>query len=356
MEIKPKVTIHYIASELNITASTVSRALNNSPRISKATKNAVLKLAKQLNYQPNHLAAALRNGKSQIIGVIVPTVDRSFFASVVRGIEEIANQLNYKIIICQSHDNYETEVQIVDTLFSAQVDGIIASIAKHTKTYDHFEKAQMKGIPLVLFDRTTPDLEVNQVMIDNHLGAYQVVEHLIQQNCKRIAHFTNNVKINIFEERLRGYKDALKDHGIAVDESLIVESNLQLEDGRKCMEELLTLDKLPDGIFSASDHAILGAMQVLRERKIKIPEQIALAGFNNERFTDFSDPPITSVDQLSVEMGNITAKMFFEQLNSKNKEIRKVKKRLTPKLIIRDSSRRMGNGVVENLAEMKVCR
>lgn len=338
MEVREKVTIHSIASKLNLTASTVSRALNNSPRISDVTKNAVIKLAKQLNYQPNHLAAALRNGKSHIIGVIVPTIDRSFFASVVRGIEEIANKLNYKVIICQSHDNYETEVQIVDTLFCAQVDGIIASLGKHTQAYDHFKKAEIKGIPLLLFDRTTSELQVNEVVIDDHLGAYKVVEHLIQQGCTRIAHFTSNVKINIFQERLRGYKDALEDHGIPVNENLIIESNLQLADGRQSMQRLLELDNIPDGVFSSSDYAILGAMQVLKERKIKIPQQVALAGFSNEPFTSFSDPPITTVDQLSVEMGNLTAKLFFEQIKSAKGPIVPGKTKLTPKIVIRESS------------------
>ncbi|GAB3821996.1 hypothetical protein GCM10028895_25340 [Pontibacter rugosus] len=191
METKAKVTIHDIAEKLNITASTVSRALNNSPRISDITKKAVLKAAKQMNYQPNNIAAALRNGKSNIIGIIVPTADRAFFASVIRGIEEVANDYNYKVIISQSYDNYDKEVQTIDALFSARVDGIIASIGKNTEDFEHYRKAQERGFPLVLFDRTTDALEVSQVLIDDYWGAYKVVEHLIEQGCKRIAHFTN---------------------------------------------------------------------------------------------------------------------------------------------------------------------
>ncbi|RNI22074.1 LacI family DNA-binding transcriptional regulator [Rufibacter latericius] len=336
---KPKVTIHHIAEKLNITASTVSRALNDNPRISEVTKKAVLKAAKQLNYQPNNIAAALRNGKSYIIGIIVPTADRAFFASVVRGIEEIANKLNYKVIISQSYDNYEKEVQTIDALLSARVDGIIASIGKNTENFDHFKRTQEKGIPLVLFDRTTDALEVSQVMIDDYLGAYKVVEHLIQQGCRRIAHFTSPKKVSIFKERLRGYMDALRDNGVPFHEELVVKSNLQLEDGRTSMEELLKLKELPDAVFSASDYGAMGAMQVLKERKIKVPQQIALAGFGNEPFTSFSEPALTTVDQFSLTMGRITAELFFEHFKTgPDQKLVPQKTVLKPELIIRGSS------------------
>ncbi|MBX0332630.1 LacI family transcriptional regulator [Pontibacter sp. HSC-14F20] len=340
MSTKTKVTIHDIAEKLNITASTVSRALNDNPRISDATKKAVLKTAKQLNYQPNNIAAALRHGKSYIIGVIVPTADRYFFASVVRGIEEIANNLNYKVIICQSYDNYEKEVQTIEALLNARVDGIIASIGKNTENFDHFKKVQSKGIPLVLFDRTTDELEVSQVMIDDYLGAYKTVEHLIQQGCKRIAHFTSPKKVSVFKERLRGYTDALRDYDIPYDEQLVIKGDLQLEDGREGMKKLLKLKQMPDAVFSASDYAAMGAMQVLKERDIQIPQQVALAGFSNEPFTSFTDPPLTTVDQRSIKMGNITAELFFEHFKSGEKGIVSQKTVLKPELIARKSSLR----------------
>lgn len=338
MEAKTKVTIHDIAEKLNITASTVSRALNNSPRISEVTKKAVLKAAKQMNYQPNNIAAALRNGKSNIIGIIVPTADRAFFASVIRGIEEVANSLNYKVIISQSNDNYEKEVQTIDALFSARVDGIIASIGKNTEDFSHYKMAQEKGVPLVLFDRTTDELEVSQVLIDDYWGAYKAVEHLIEQGCRRIAHFTNPKKVSVFKERLRGYADALKDHGLPYDEDLVVPSNLQLEDGRASMEKLLKLKELPDAVFSASDFGAMGAMQVLKEHNIKIPQQIALVGFSNDPFTSFTDPPLSTVDQLSITMGRRTAELFFQQLKSSDRKFVPQKTVLKPELIIRKSS------------------
>lgn len=334
-----KTTIHDIAKKLNITASTVSRALNNKPRISENTRKAVLKAAKQLNYQPNNIAAALRNGKSHLIGIIVPTADRSFFASVVRGIEEIANSINYKVIICQSYDNYEKEVQTVEALINARVDGIIASIGKNTEEFSHFKRAQERDIPLILFDRVTDELDVSQVVVNDYLGAYKIVEHLIKQGCTRIAHFTSPKKVSIYIERLRGYKAALRDYSLPDDKELVIESDLQLEDGRSSMEQLLKLKKLPDAVFSASDYGAMGAMQVLKERQIKIPQEIALAGFSNEPFTSFTDPPLTTVDQLSITMGNFTAELFFDQLNSGKKPISQ-KTVLTPKIIIRGSSLR----------------
>ncbi len=334
----PKVTIHDIANKLNVTASTVSRALNDNPRISEATKKAVQKAAKELNYQPNNIASALRNGKSHIIGIIVPTADRSFFASVVRGIEDIANKLNYKVIICQTYDNYEKEVQTIDALLSARVDGIIASIGKNTLNFSHYKRVRERNIPLILFDRTTDAVDVSQVMIDDYLGAYKVVEHLVNQGCRRIAHFTSPKNVSVFKERYRGYADALRDHDIPFEEELVVKSNLQLADGRNSMEQLLKLKTLPDAIFSASDFAAMGAMQVLKENGIKIPDEVALAGFSNDPFTSFTDPTLTTVDQCSITMGKITAEIFFEHLKSEDKKYIAQKIVLKPELIIRNSS------------------
>jgi LacI family transcriptional regulator len=337
---KEKTTIHDIARKLNITASTVSRALKDHPRISTETKKAVLKTAEKLNYQPNHIAAALRNGKSNIIGIIVPTADRTFFSSVVRGIEEIANTSKYNVMICQTYDSYEKEMDTVEALLNARVDGIIASFAKNTTNFDHFLKVKERGIPLILFDRSNDTLEVSHVVVDDFLGAYKATEHLIQQGCRRIAHFTNTRKISIYKERLRGYRDALLDNGLPYDESLIVESNLQLEDGRNSMQQMLQRAEIPDGVFSASAYGILGAMQVLKEKGIRIPEEVALVGFSNEPFTSFTEPALTSVDQHSMRMGNAAAEIFLEEITSANQKFIPQKIVLKPELIIRQSSLR----------------
>lgn len=337
---KERATIHDIAEKLNITASTVSRALRGHPRISAETKKAVLKVAQKLNYQPNHIAAALRNGRSNIIGIIVPTADRSFFSSVIRGIEEIANASHYNVMICQTYDNYKKEVATVEALLNARVDGIIASHGKETADFSHFLKAKERGIPVILFDRSNDDLEVSQVVIDDYLGAYKATEHLIQQDCKRIAHFTNTLNISIYKERLRGYHDALINNGLKFDESMVVSSNLQAEDGRTSMLQLLKLKEIPDGIFSASALSIAGAMQVLKERNIKVPDQVALVGFSNESFMLFTEPPLTAVDQHSMRMGNAAAEIFLEEMSSDRLKFIPQKIVLKPELIIRQSSLR----------------
>ncbi|MBX2963529.1 MAG: LacI family DNA-binding transcriptional regulator [Cyclobacteriaceae bacterium] len=339
---RERATIHDIAKKLDITASTVSRALKDHPRISEATKKAVLKEAKNLNYQPNHIAAALRIGRSKIIGIIVPTADRSFFSSVVRGIEEIANASQYNVMICQSYDIFEKEVATIEALINARVDGIIASYAKGTESFDHFIKVKDKGIPLILFDRSNEDIGVSNVILDDYRGAYEAVNHLIKQRCKRIAHLTGIKKISIYNERFRGYREALLDNGLSFDESLVIESDMQLEDGIESMKKLLSLPVLPDAVFAASDYSAMGAMQALKERNIRIPEDIALVGFGNEPFTRFSEPQLTTVDQRSKEMGNATAEIFLEQVGGLRKPFVPKKTVLKPELIIRKSSLKKG--------------
>lgn len=335
---KERATIHDIAKKLNITASTVSRALKDHPRISAETKKAVQKIAQKLNYQPNNIAAALRNGKSKILGIIVPMVDRSFFSSVIRGIEEIANGANYNVMICQTYENPEKEIATVEALLNARVDGIIASHAKNTLNFDHFLKVKERGIPLILFDRSNDELEVSNVVIDDFLGAYKATEHLIQQGCIRIAHFTNTRKISIYKERLRGYREALLNNNLAYDESLVVASDLQLEDGRYSMLQLLKLNEIPDGVFSASAYGILGALQILKENGIKVPEEVALVGFSNEPFTSFTDPSLSTVEQHSMRIGNTAAEIFLEEVSDTVKKFIPQKIVLKPELIIRQSS------------------
>jgi LacI family transcriptional regulator len=336
-----RTTVYDIARELNLTASTISRALNNHPSISDRTKKSVIRMSKKLGYQPHRIAAALRNGKSNIIGVIVPVADRNFFASIVRGIEEKANQANYQVIICQTYEDPAKEEAAIEALLNTQVDGIIASLSKRTEQFNHYSKVISKGIPLILFDRANDSLGVSHVVIDDYSASYNAVKHLIEQGCKRIAHFTNVEKINIYKERLRGYKTALLDTGLPFDARLVVESDLQLEDGRKSMQMLLSATGLPDAVFSSSDLGAIGAMQVLKENHIKIPQQVALVGFSNEPFTMFCDPPLTSIDQHCKRMGHTASEMFLDEValsGSGNFIPKKVV--LMPELIIRGSSMR----------------
>lgn len=340
-----KSTIQDIANELDITASTVSRALKNHSRISDSTKEAVSKMAEKLNYHPNHIASALRNGKSNIIGVIIPTSDRRFFASVVKGIEQVLSKEGYNLIISQSDDLLFKEQSNIDALLKIQVDGIIASVAKETTDFSHYERAVSQGVPLVLFDRVNENLEVNTVINDDYLGAYQAVTHLIEQGCTKIAHFAGQQRINIYKERLRGYKEALKEHDIPVNEQWILEGVLIdeteqiLEVGRKLTRKLLNMDDVPDAIFSSSDFAAMGAIQELKKQNIKIPDEMALVGFSNDLSTSFIDPPLSSVDQHTNRMGRFAAELFLEQVNAgADNGFTPRKTVLKPELIIRGSS------------------
>lgn len=336
-----KTTIHDIAKELGVTASTVSRALQDHPRISDSTKKSVVKMAEKLNYQPNSIAAALRKGKSNIIGVIIPMADRDFFASVIRGIEEVVNKAEYRVIISQSNDSPEQEQSNIKALLESQVDGILASYAKDTTDFAHYRKIVKRGVPLILFDRlheTLESLEVGSVVIDDYLGAYKATEHLIEQGCTRIAHFSGSQSVSIYKERRRGYEEALKRHGLPVDESLIVESDLKLDAGRRLGKEVLSWSQLPDAIFSASDYGAVGAMEILKEHDIQIPEDIAMVGFSNESFTSFVEPALTSVDQHSKKMGQVAAQLFLDQIDGEKKNYTPSKTVLNPELIVRKSS------------------
>lgn len=335
---KKRATIHDIAKALNVTPSTVSRALNGSTRISEQTKRSVRLVAEQLNYQPNTLAAALRNGKSYLIGIILPTVDRTFFSSVVRGIEEIANTANYHVTISQTYDSYKKEVATVQAMLNARVDGIIISHAKETKDFNHLLKIKERGIPVILFDRWQDGLQVSQVVIDDYRAAFEATEHLIKQGCKYIAHFTSSRKISVFKERLRGYKEALESNSLRFSIDLVLESNLQLEDGRTSMQRLLSSKQRPDGVFSASAASIMGALQICKENDIEVPNDIALVGFSNEPFTSFTEPPLSTVDQHSVQIGNAAAQLFLSEVSKSSGVVQKIV--LSPTLIVRSSSLR----------------
>jgi len=338
LKIKKKTTIKDIANVLGITPSAVSKALNDHPRISKETKLAVKQIAKNLNYQPNHLASALRKGKSNLVGVIVPRTTSHFFSSVLENIEKILNKEGYNVIVTQSNESYEKECRNIDTLLFTQVDGIIASLANETVNFSHFEKIKAKGIPLILYDRGDNDIGVDYIGIDDYDSSFMVVEHLINQNCKRIAHIGGHRHTRIFKNRIVGFTDALKKHNLPFENDLILECDLSLDDGRKGMEKLLKLAKLPDAVYAASDYAALGALQVIQENNIKVPEDIALVGFSNEPFTSLVSPSITSVNQHSNKIGEIAAKTFIKRINQDNWTPKLTKNILKSELIVRESS------------------
>ena len=335
---KKKITIKDIASVLNISAAAVSKALHNDPRISEKTKKAVKQVAKNLNYQPNHLASALRSGKSNLVGVIVPRTNSNFFSSVIQNIEEVLNKEGYNIIITQSNESYKKECDNIDTLLFTQVDGIIASMANETVDLDHYQKIKSKGIPLVLFDRGENDLNVDYIGIDDYKSSQIIVEHLVEQGCKRIAHIGGFKRTRIYNNRIKGYIDALKKHNLPLEEELLIETNLSIENGRKKMLQLLKIKNRPDAVYVAGDYAVLGALQVLNENNIRVPEEIALVGFGNEPFTDMLTPKITSVNQHSEKIGKLAAETFLNHIKKKTITQELNKQILDAELIVRDSS------------------
>ncbi|RED47883.1 LacI family transcriptional regulator [Seonamhaeicola aphaedonensis] len=340
---KKKATIKDIANVLNISPAAVSKALHDDSRISEKTKKAVKQVAKNLNYQPNHLASALRKGKSNLVGVIVPRTNSNFFSSVIQNMEEVLNRKGYNIIITQSNESYKKECANIDTLLFTQVDGIIASMANETVDLSYYEKIKSKGIPLILFDRGENDLNVDYIGINDYESSHMIVEHLVNQGCKRIAHIGGYKHTRIYNNRIRGYIDALGKHHLPLENELLIESNLTTEDGRIKMQQLLKLKKRPDAVYVAGDYAALGALQVLNEQHIDVPNDIALVGFGDEPFTGMVTPTLSSVNQQSSEIGRLAALTFLEHskkdvvTQSLNKQI------LDAELIVRESSKKSKN-------------
>ena len=334
-----KVTLTDIARTLNITAATVSRALNNHPAIKESTKKIVRETAEKLQYQPNKIASSLRSGKSNIIGVIIPSAEINFFGSVIHGIEKVASENNYNVLIYQTNELYEYEKRGVQTFLQSQVDGVLASISKNTINLDHYSEIKNRGVPLILFDRAIDTLGVPYVVVDDYAGAFAATKHLIDQGCRRIAHIGGQQHVSIFNQRLKGYINALNVHGIPVNDDLIIYGKVSIESGSECMKNLLSLAVIPDAVFAVEDFTALGAMQVIKATNKKIPDDIAIVGFANEPFGRYTSPSLSTVNQQTVQMGEEAAKLFFESFLNKDFYNTIPKKLvLVPELICRESS------------------
>ena len=331
-------TIKDIARQLHISTSTVSRAMRGQSDVSADTKRAVLALAEKLDYQPNRLALNLQSKHSQTIGVLVPNLDY-FFSTAIRGIDEMALDAGYTVMVCQSNESYGREVVNTRRLMESQVDGLIISVSSETKSFDHFKRLQEKGIPMVFFDRDIFGLEAPKVVLDNYVGAFKATEHLILQGCQRIAFLGGPENLSISNKRKEGYLAALKQNKIRHDKSLIVHCEFSQDYALVATEELLRLKKPPDGIFAVSDRIALGAFLAIKEKGLRMPEDIALVGFNNEPITKLLTPSISSVDQPAFQMGKDAARLMIELLHS-NEKINDSLINLKPNLIIRQSSKK----------------
>ncbi|MEZ5105469.1 MAG: LacI family DNA-binding transcriptional regulator [Draconibacterium sp.] len=331
------VTIKDIARELKISPSTVSRALKNHPDISEETKKAVNDLAAKLNYQPNAVALSLKQRRRSTIGVIIPEIVHYFFSSVISGIEDVAYDAGYNVIICQSNERYDREVANARTLLANRVDGILVSVSKETRDFSHFHNLKDNGVPLVFYDRVIPDFQADQIIIDDLDAAYRATKHLIEGGFSEIFHFAGPQNLLIGQQRRDGYLKALKETGLEIVNSRIIEAD-NFEKARLTVLNILE-NKLPiDGIFAVNDLTAIGAMQTLQKRGVKIPNEVAVVGFSDGRLSGITDPTLTSVDQHGYEMGSIATELLLKRIFSENRDYPFETKVLNANLIIRGSS------------------
>lgn len=331
-------TIHDIARELKISASTVSRALNDNPRISLKTKEKIKAVADKLGYRPNTLASNLRNKKSNTIGIVVPLINRHFFSSVISGVEDIAFKAGYNVVISQSNDLAAKEISIVQSMFSNRVDGLIISIAMQSTNFDHLKLFRRKHIPLVFFDRAVPELETDKIVVDDFAGAFKVTQHLIDQGYKRIAHLAGPQNLTTYLDRKNGYIEALRANEITFDESLINVSTLTSEDGVPAIEKLMSLPNPPDAVFCGNDTTALSIMMYLRDKGIRIPEEVGIVGFSNEPFSKVVSPSISTIIQPGFAMGQKAAELIISKIENKDRNFQTIT--LPTELVVRESSNR----------------
>ena len=338
-DILQTITIKDIAKALNISTSTVSRALRDSYEINPETKQLVLEYAEKMNYRPNPIAVSLRENKSWAIGVIVPEIANHYFSQAINGIEETAYRRGYHVMIFQSNESYEREVASVGHIVARKVDGLLISISNQTSEVSHLRALNEQGLPIVLFDRVSQDIPTHQVVADNYEGAFKATEHLILSGRKRIAHITSSPFLSITKERLAGYRAALEQYGISFEEQLIRYCDtFEVAYIRKYVEELLALDCKPDAFFTASDRLALGCLEALHALEIKIPEEVAMIGFTNIQAAHLLSPALSTVVQPAFEMGKVAAELLLDLIENKKRLVEFQTVKLPMEVFIRASS------------------
>ncbi|WMN11235.1 LacI family DNA-binding transcriptional regulator [Marivirga salinae] len=340
---KANITIKDIAKELGVSPSTVSRALKDHPDISQETKKQINDLAQKLNYQPNTVALSLRQSKTNTLGVIIPEIAHFFFSAVISGIEDIAHDAGYHVIITQSNESFEREVMNTKALFNSRVDGILMSVSRETENYDHLQSLLDYEIPLVFFDRIIDSLNACKVIVNDEQGAYEATTHLIEQGCYRIAHLAGPQNLAISKNRLNGYKAALADNRYMIDENLVKVCGLgTFEEAESITNEILDYRFPPDAIFANNDVAAYGAMIAIRKKKLRIPEDIAIVGFSNWRFSSLIQPALSSVTQPGFKMGQEATRLLMKQIN-KEKDEESITETISLKtnLVVRESSKKI---------------
>jgi LacI family transcriptional regulator len=337
---KEQITVKDLAARLKLHHTTVSKALRDDPKIRQSTKEKVRELAERLDYHPNSIALAFKRKTSRTIGVIVPQIKNDFFSAVISGIENIAYDAGYTLSLSQSDENHEREVLNVHALVSNLAAGCIISVSQDTTSASHLKILRKRGIPIVFFDRTCPDIRADQVVVDDYTGAFKAVEHLILAGCRRIAHFAGPENVSVSYERCRGYLDALKMHGLPEDPGLLIRGGLLEKDGVLAFRKLRNLWNPPDAIFAVNDPVAVGAYPEIKNAGFRIPHDIAVAGFGDTILSSYLDPPLTTVRQSPNKIGETAVKILLKRIEGKNKNSAPERIVLDTELIVRKSTDR----------------
>jgi LacI family transcriptional regulator len=335
---KKEVTIYDLAEKLNLSSSTISRALNDDTLVSKKTRKKIAEAAEKMGYRSNHYASMLRKQKTNIIGFMVHELQSNFINSVLTGVEKVTTEAGYDLIIAHSSESFEKEIANAKNLFHKRVDGLIASLSFETQNLDHFKPFFDKGVPVIFFDRVEREGGNTVVIIDNYKSAYLATQHLIEQGCKRIVLVTSTLTRNVYAERFRGYRDALVDNKIAYDDKLVFINNLSEEAGIESAHKILKLRPKPDGAFIANDFVAAACMRTLKENSIKIPEDIAIVGFNNDAIAHLIEPALTTINYPGKEIGQVAAKSLIDHLKGEGNAEKISTIVINSTLIIRKSS------------------
>lgn len=311
-----EVTIYDIAKYLNLSAATVSRGLNDNPMISKTTRKKIVDAAKSLGYQSNTFASSLRSKQTHTLGVLVPRLNSHFMSSALAGMEDVANRHGYNLIIAQSLEDVEKEKLNAATMFNKRVDGLLISLSYNTKEITHLDPFFQRKIPVVFFDRVPPHNESTSIVINNFSAAYAITKHLIEQGCSRIMHLGGNVLRNVYQERLSGYQQALRDYNLPFIEQFYLTSTLSEQAGTDAARYILDLppEERPDAVFSANDTAAVYCMLALKAEGLRIPEDVAFAGFNNDPISRVIEPNLTTIDYPGDIVGNTAATNIINHL------------------------------------------
>lgn len=335
---KHPITLKDIARALNLSASTVSRAMKDHPAISEETKRLVQEYAEAHKYKPNTLAMKLRTNKSNTIGVIVPEIVHYFFSTVLEGIQEEAEQENYNLIFCHSKEDYKREVKSVETLLDARVCGVLASQSKTTEDFDHFQEIIDNDVQLVFFDRICTGINTDKVVADDYAGAFNAVEYLVKTGCERIAFLGAHSNLPIANNRRMGYEDALKKHKISISKELIKVCDMA-ELAQRIIPQMLKEKDVPQAFFCINDEVAAYCLHIVKDAGFKVPDEISVCGFTNSYITEVTHPTLTTVDQHGYEMGKTAARLLINRIEGRETKQGVISKLIKTDLVIRKSTR-----------------